>query len=134
MDLCGTADTAWQSTVGQLDLGCAEQLAARVRHIVDSRGSSSLPVKNGDVAIALLDRPGPRTVTVSWSDARGCRYGEQLWRLQTAKRCGICALNGQGIAAGDVIYRPTKVDPPPANAAAMMLGTLVEFAFADPFF
>ncbi|MEM5461455.1 DUF3331 domain-containing protein [Paraburkholderia phytofirmans] len=118
--------------MGQLDLGCAQQLAARVRHIVDSRGSSSLPVRNGDVAITLLDRPSPRTVTGSWSDARGCRYGEQLWRLQTAKRSGICALSGQGIAAGDVIYRPTKVESPPANAAAMMRATLVELAVAEP--
>ncbi|MGF6301292.1 MULTISPECIES: DUF3331 domain-containing protein [Paraburkholderia] len=132
MDQCVTADTAWQRTVGQLDLGCAQQLAARVRHIVDSRGSSSLPVKNGDVAIVLLDRPSPRTATVSWSDPRGCKYGEQLWRLETAKRPGICALSGQGIAAGDLIYRPTKVEPPPANAAAMMLATFVELAFTDP--
>jgi hypothetical protein len=41
-------------------------------------------------------------------------------------------LSGQGIAAGDAIYRPTKVDPPPANADAMMLATVVEFAFTDP--
>ncbi|MBC8732646.1 DUF3331 domain-containing protein [Paraburkholderia sp. UCT2] len=127
-----TADTAWQRTVGQLDLGCAQQLTARVRNIVDSGGSSRLPVKNGDVAIALLDRPSPRTATVSWSDPRYCKYGEQLWRLATAKRSGICALSGQGIAAGDVIYRPAKVEPPPANAAAIMLATLVELAFTDP--
>ncbi|WP_222944948.1 DUF3331 domain-containing protein [Paraburkholderia sp. 31.1] len=132
MDQCVTADTAWQRTVGQLDLGCAQQLTARVRNIVDSGGSSRLPVKNGDVAIALLDRPSPRTATVSWSDPRCCKYGEQLWRLATAKRSGICALSGQGIAAGDVIYRPAKVEPPPANAAAMMLATLVELAFTDP--
>jgi Domain of unknown function (DUF3331) len=132
MDQYVTADLAWQRTVGQLDAGCARQLTARVRHIVDSHGSSSLPVKNGDVAIALLDRPSPRTATVSWSDPRGCKYGEQVWRLATAKRSGICALSGEGIAAGDAIYRPTKVEPPPANAAAMMLATAVELAFTDP--
>ncbi|MBI0361343.1 DUF3331 domain-containing protein [Burkholderia oklahomensis] len=127
-----TADIAWQRTVGQLDAGCAHQLMARVRHIVDSHGSSRLPSRNGDVAIALLDRPSPRTATVSWSDSRGCRYGEQVWRLATAKRSGICALSGQDIAAGEAIYRPTKVEPPPANAAAMMLATVVELAFTDP--
>lgn len=132
MDQYVTADIAWQRTVGQLDAGCAHQLTARVRHIVDSHGSSRLPGRNGDVAIALLDRPSPRTATVSWSDPRGCKYGEQVWRLATAKRSGICALSGQGIAAGEAIYRPTKVKPPPANAAAMMLATVVELAFTDP--
>ncbi|TCF96965.1 hypothetical protein BZM26_34470 [Paraburkholderia strydomiana] len=128
---CRTVDIAWRHTVGQLDSGCAQQLTARVRTTVDSRGSSRLPVKNGDAAIVLLDRPGRRTATVSWSDPRCCRYGEQLWRLATAKRSGICALSGQGIAAGDVIYHPAKVEPPPANAAAM-LATLDELAFTDP--
>ncbi|NKJ49719.1 hypothetical protein CIC12_23890 [Burkholderia sp. SG-MS1] len=126
-----SADMAWQRTVGQLDAGCAHQLIARVRHIVDSHGSSGLPVKNEDVAIALLDRPSPRTATVSWSDPRGCKYGEQVWRLATARRSGTCALSGQSIAAGDAIYRPSKVEPPPANAAAMMLATVVELGFTD---
>jgi hypothetical protein len=132
MDQHVTAALAWQRTVGQLDAGCAQQLTDRVRHIVDSHGSSRLPVRNADVVITLLDRPSPRTATVSWSDPRGCKYGEQVWRVATAKRSGICALSGQGIAAGDAIYRPTKVDPPPANADAMMLATVVEFAFTDP--
>jgi hypothetical protein len=132
MDQHVTAALAWQRTVGQLDAGCAQQLTDRVRHIVDSHGSSRLPVRNADVVITVLDRPSPRTATVSWSDPRGCKYGEQVWRLATAKRSGICALSGQGIAAGDAIYRPTKVDPPPANTDAMMLATVVEFAFTDP--
>ncbi|WP_245753233.1 DUF3331 domain-containing protein [Paraburkholderia sartisoli] len=132
MDQYVMADIAWQRTVGQLDAGCAHQLTARIREIVDSHGSSRLPFRNGDVAIALLDRPSPRTATVSWSDPRGCKYGEQVWRLATARRSGTCALSGQGIAAGDAIYRPTKARPPPANAAAMMLATVVELAFAEP--
>ncbi|PRX96469.1 DUF3331 domain-containing protein [Paraburkholderia sp. BL25I1N1] len=132
MDQYLSADTAWQRTVGQLDAGCARQLTAQVRQIVDSHGSSRLPARNGDVAITLLDRPSPRTATVSWSDPRGCKYGEQVWRLATAKRSGLCALSGQRIAAGDAIYRPSKVEPPPANATAMMLATVVELAFNDP--
>jgi Domain of unknown function (DUF3331) len=130
MDQHVTADTVWQRTVGQLDTGCADQLTARVRRIVDSHVSNSPPVRNGDVAIALLDRPSSRTITVSWSDPRGCKYGEQVWRLAVAKRSGICALSGLTIIAGDAIYRPAKVEPPPSNAAAMMLAAIVERAFA----
>lgn len=131
MDQYLTADIAWQRTVGQLDAGCAHELTARVKHLLDSHGSSSPPVKSGDAAIALLDRPSSRTATVSWSDPRGCKYGEQVWRLATAKRSGICALSGQPIGVGDAIYRPTKANPPPANAAAMMLAKVAVLAFTD---
>jgi hypothetical protein len=131
MDQYVTNDIAWQSTVGQLDAGCAHQLTARVRHIVDSYGSSSLRAPNGDVAIVLLDRPSSQTIIVSWSDPRGCKYGDQVWRLAAAKQSGICALSGLNIAAGDTIYHPRRAGPPPANAAAMMLATAVERAFAD---
>ncbi|WP_144110297.1 DUF3331 domain-containing protein [Paraburkholderia sp. BCC1886] len=127
-----TSHLAWQRTVGQLDAGCAQQLTARVRRIVDSQRPGSLPVRVGGIAVALLDRPSPRTVTVSWSDPRGCKYGEQVWRTATAKRSGVCALSGQSIVRGAPIYRPTKVEPPPANADAMILATVVDTAFADP--
>lgn len=123
-------NVAWRCTVGQLDAGRAHELASRVRHIVDSHGAKHLSNSNGDVAISLLDRNSTRTATVSWSDAQGCKYGEQLWRLATAKRSGICALSQQPIAAGDAIYRPTKMNPPPANAAAMMLASAIDEAFA----
>ncbi|WP_341316914.1 DUF3331 domain-containing protein [Paraburkholderia sp. IMGN_8] len=132
MDQYVTDNIAWQRTVGQLDAGCAHQLTARVRNLIDSQGSSRLSNGNGAVAIALLERISARTAAVSWSDPQGCKYGEQIWRLATASRSGICALSAQPIAVGDAIYRPTKVNPPPANAAAMMLAAVVERAFADP--
>lgn len=131
MDQYITDNLAWRRTVGQLEAGCAHQLTARVRRIVDSPGSSRLSNSNGAVAIALLDRISPRTATVSWSDPQGCKYGEQVWRLATARQSGICALSGQPIAAGDAIYRPSKAVTPPANAAAMMLATAIDRAFAN---
>ncbi|QXE07357.1 DUF3331 domain-containing protein (plasmid) [Paraburkholderia sprentiae WSM5005] len=126
-----TENITWQCTVGQLDAACAHQMTARVRHMVDSYAWSPQSNDNGAVAITVLDRISPRTTTVSWSDPRGCRYGEQVWRLATARRSGICALSGQPIVAGDAIYRPSKTTPPPANAAAMMLVIAVDRAFAD---
>jgi len=125
-----TAASAWQRTVGQLDAGCALQWAAHVRDIVDSHESSRPENSHGNIAITLLERISPKTATVSWSDPRGCKYGEQIWRVATARRSGICALSGQAIAAGDAIYRPTKANPPPTNAAAMMLASVVERRFA----
>jgi hypothetical protein len=132
MDHYMTDNIAWQRTVGQLGALCAHQLTDRVRQIVDSKGSTRLSNNHGAIAIALLDRTSPRTATVSWSDPQCCKYGEQVWRLSRARLAGICALSGQPIAAGDSIYRPAKVKPPSANAAAMMLAVVIDRAFADP--
>jgi hypothetical protein len=120
------SSTAWQRTVGQLDIGCAHQLAERVREIVSSQTSSRAANRNEAVSFVLLDRISPRTATVSWSDPQGCKYGEQVWRLAAAKRSGICVLTGQPVARGEAIYRPSRTNPPPMNANAMMLAAALE--------
>ncbi|MDR5804948.1 DUF3331 domain-containing protein [Caballeronia sp. LZ001] len=131
MDRNTTEGTAWQRAIGQLDAGHVHQLANSVAHSIDSH-VSQVSNTNRAIAIALLDRISPRTATVSWSDPQGCKYGEQVWRLATARRTGVCALCGQRITAGDAIYRPAKTKPPPANAAAMMLAIAVDLALAEP--
>ncbi|CAD6533334.1 hypothetical protein LMG28140_02745 [Paraburkholderia metrosideri] len=131
MDQCNIGNTAWQRTVGQLDAGCAHQFAAHVRQIVSSHVSTRVSSQHEAISVVLLDRVSPRTATVSWSDPQGCKYGEQVWRLATAKRAGTCVLSGQPIARGEQIYRPTKVDPPPTNADAMMLVAALNEALSD---
>lgn len=131
VDPCNTSHTAWQRTVGQLDAGCAHQLAAHVRQIVSSHASARASSRNEAISVVLLDRISPRTATVSWSDPQGCKYGEQVWRLATAKRAGTCVLSGQPIARGEPIYRPTRADPPPTNADAMMLAVALNEALSD---
>jgi hypothetical protein len=131
VDQCNISNTAWQKTVGQLDVGCAHQFAAHVRRIVSSHVSTSVSPRSEAVSVVLLDRISPRTATVSWSDPQGCKYGEQVWRLAAAKRAGTCVLTGQPIARGEPIYRPTKADPPPTNADAMMLAAALDKALSD---
>lgn len=126
MDHRDGSSVAWQRTVGQLDAGCARQLAAQVREMVSSQTTNSVANCNDAVSFVLLDRISPRTATVSWSDPQGCKYGEQVWRHATAKRAGFCVLTGQIIAEGCAIYRPSKTDPPPMNANAMMLAAALE--------
>jgi hypothetical protein len=129
VDQYNISSTAWQKTVGQLDVGCAHQLAAHVRQIVSSHVSSHVSWRNEAISVVPLDRISPRTATVSWSDPQGCKYGEQVWRLAAAKRAGTCVLTGQPIAAGEAIY--TKVDPPPTNANAMMLAVALDEVLSD---
>lgn len=131
MDQYITDNLAWQRTVGQLDGECADRLANDVRRRVTAHGAGHLSNPNRAVSVVPLDRTSPRTATVSWSDPQGCKYGEQVWRRATAKRPGTCVLTGQPIAAGATIYRPTKADPPPANADAMMLAAALEKALSD---
>jgi hypothetical protein len=131
VDQCNISNTAWQKTVGQLDVGCAHQFAAHVRQIVSSHVSTRVSPRNETVSVVLLDRISPRTATVSWSDPQGCKYGEQVWRLAAARRAGTCVLTGRPIARGEPIYRPTKADPPPTNADAMMLAAALDEALSD---
>jgi hypothetical protein len=129
MDL--TDDVAWQDTVDRLDVACAYQYAAYLNGSAESHGSSRKSNLNRSVSVVLLDRISPRTATVSWSDPQGCKYGEQVWRLAVAKCSGTCALTRRRIAKGEAIYRPTKTEPPPANADAMMLAEALDEAFSD---
>ncbi|WP_250504239.1 DUF3331 domain-containing protein [Caballeronia sp. AZ7_KS35] len=121
-----SSSVAWQSAVDQLDARCAHQLAAQVWEFMSSQTTSRVANRQGAVSLALLERISPRTVTVSWSDPQGCKYGEQLWRVASAKRAGLCVLTGQLIAKGEAIYRPCKTARPPMNANAMMLATALE--------
>ena len=129
MDL--TDNVAWLDTVGRLDVVCAYQLAAHPDRSAGSQRSSRKSNLNRSASIVLLDRISPRTATVSWSDPQGCKYGEQVWRLAAAKRSGTCVLTRRPIAKGEAIYRPTKTDPPPANADAMMLAEALNEAFSN---
>jgi hypothetical protein len=76
--------------------------------------------------IRILERHGRTSATVAWSDATSCCYGEQLWRRCVTKKAGVCALSGQPIATGNVVYRPRLVRPAPRNFEAMILATVLE--------
>jgi hypothetical protein len=126
VDQCDISCIAWQRTVGELDVGCAHQLTEHAWRIVSLQTSGRVAKRDEAVSFALLDRISPRTVTVSWSDPQCCKYGEQVWRLATAKSAGICMLTGQIIAKGQAIYRLAKTSRAPTNANAMMLAAALE--------
>ena len=71
--------------------------------------------------VAILDRPSPDTVVVSWRDATRCSYGHQLWSRGLARRNGKCAMSGKHIRRGDVVFRPRRTNVMPANVSAMIL-------------
>ncbi len=129
---------AWQWAVRLLDTGMVGVAVAKVNAVVRAgaadrkRSKASMPTVSASAAsmltvtVTVVDRIGPRTAVVSWSDPRWGSYGDQVWRTALARRKGVCALSGQPVRAGDAIYRPRRSDPPPINADAMILAVLVD--------
>lgn len=81
-----------------------------------------------DAHIRVLERPTSRTAIVTWGDPTSCHYGDQVWRVARASSDGLCALSGQQIRRGDVVYRPSHYRLAPANAGSMMLAACVLLA------
>ncbi|MEM5367555.1 DUF3331 domain-containing protein [Paraburkholderia azotifigens] len=73
--------------------------------------------------VRVLDKPTPQTLTVSWCDARTGHYGYQTWRVNIARRAGVCVLTGRPIEAGDMVYCPRANGTPPGNAGAMIVAS-----------
>jgi Domain of unknown function (DUF3331) len=116
------ADRTWQSTIALLSSEGEIQLP-----IVSSRVRAMC--REGYVrkcAIRILERSGPTSALVAWSDATSCCYGEQLWRRRIARKAGVCALSGETIATGIAVYRPRRVQPVPRNIEAMILAKVIE--------
>ncbi|SAK99229.1 hypothetical protein AWB77_05950 [Caballeronia fortuita] len=72
-------------------------------------------VKLAHVWITLRDRPTERTAIVSWSDSQSGCLGEQIWSLGRARAEDFCAISGERIRRGDLVFRPRKTTPPAIN-------------------
>jgi hypothetical protein len=77
-----------------------------------------LPYAPRDVMATILEASFDHLL-VRWVERGKCHYGEQKWRLGTARYAGYCAISGRQIARGQAVYRPTG-RPPPPNSAAMI--------------
>jgi hypothetical protein len=73
--------------------------------------------------VRVLDKPTAQTLTVSWCDARTGHYGYQTWRVNIARRAGICVLTGRPIVAGETVYCPRANGAAPGNAGAMIVAS-----------
>lgn len=109
--------------------GCAEtsslKAAARdARNAGYSKGARTLE----STFVRVVDRPTFVTAVVDWRDATTGCYAEQTWRAGRARRCGLCALSGAPIAAGDAVYRPRITKHFRANAESMILASAVNAA------
>ncbi len=111
--LTSARDRRWDGTV---HLACRPDRHVKIAARAEPKGEAK---------IRVIDRPTSRTAIVTWGDPTSCHYGDQVWRVAKAANDGFCALSGQQIHRGDVIYRPSHYRPAPANAGSMMLAACV---------
>jgi hypothetical protein len=76
--------------------------------------------------LQILERQTRSTAIIEWCDSTACHYGQQLWRLSTAKQNGICAATGEAINPGDAVYRPQEIGERPINAGQMIHAYVIE--------
>jgi hypothetical protein len=123
--------SALEASTAERDSNCAERRAtAAPRHARRRRRKlpgDDVPEHLQPHAIAtFVERISERSILVNWCDATSCHYCDQLWTKRSARNAGYCALTGNLIARGDVIYGPyTRVAHPPANERAMILASSV---------
>ncbi|RAS22596.1 DUF3331 domain-containing protein [Paraburkholderia bryophila] len=78
------------------------------------------------VQVEVVERLSESSIAVLWQDATRCRYADQVWISCRARLKGRCALSGAVIRRDDMIYKPRVRASIPANAAAMILASVVE--------
>jgi hypothetical protein len=61
-----------------------------------------------DAKVRVIERVTDCTVTVAWSHSCQGSFGAQVWRESVSLSAQVCALSGDPIARGDVIYKPVR--------------------------
>lgn len=80
--------------------------------------------------VKVLDRASEHTIVVSWCDSQGGHFGDQTWRLASAKKRGICAMTGRIIEKGEAVYRPWLREKARSNANERILAECVDAALS----
>lgn len=78
------------------------------------------------IQVEVIERLSETSVAVLWQDATRCRYDDQVWISCRARLKGFCVLSGAVIRRDDLIYKPRVRTTTPANAAAMILASVIE--------
>ena len=91
---------------------CLVPSCASMRYAAASPESSSA---RPHVTITIRERLTSRTAAVSWAHSQlGC-LAEQVWALSRAREADVCAISGESIKRGDLVFRPRKSNPPAIN-------------------
>src|SRR5258707_13819573 len=73
--------SAWSRTVALLDDARARQVADEATRIAQRRPAKTIWNDHATLMVSVIERPTPRTATVSWCDRLSGYYGHQTWRV-----------------------------------------------------
>ncbi len=104
--------------------GVACSIAGRATSGTDA----TIVARRSAAIVKVLDRASEHTVVVSWCDSQGGHFGDQTWRLASAKKRGVCAMTGRAIEKGDAVYRPWLREKARSNANERILAECVDAA------
>jgi hypothetical protein len=62
---------------------------------------------SGTAYIHIVEWVSASVVILRWRDSRSGVYGEQRWVARRSRRSNRCALTGQAIRRGDLVFRPS---------------------------
>ncbi|AYQ91317.1 DUF3331 domain-containing protein [Burkholderia gladioli] len=83
--------------------------------------------------VAVIDRPSPGSITVTWSDPRFGKHSEQIWHTALSHGPAVCALTGREIPRGSRVFRPRKRDAnEPADYPWMILSSVIDAGIELP--
>lgn len=119
---------AWSQTIALLDQVLARKIADAATQIAAGQPRKSTWDDHAALTVRVVERTGPRTVSVSWCDPLSGHYGCQSWRVSLARRHGSCVLSGDPIRRGDSVYQPSSRSSRPSNAGAMISASRVDAA------
>lgn len=98
------------------------------------RGKAVARGKSPSCTVIVEERLANTLIALSWIDPTCGSFRDQIWRLATARRSGVCALTGRRVRKGDAIFRPRgRRRDAPCNWNAMILAaSLVEPCEREP--
>ena len=116
------SSTIWDHVMRNL-LGLSGQI---FREEAEKKDASSQHAR-----IRVLERLSANTIIVLWQDATRCHYNDQTWIRCRARARGVCALGGEIIRRGDIVYKPRARRHTVANGHAMILASEVAYEHAE---
>lgn len=98
--------------------GVAHPLGTIGRAPVPEHAAAAVSPLRPQLFVTVLEADD-HALLIRWVESGRCHYGEQRWRLRVALQPGRCAISGQPIEPGELVFRPVR-RPVPANGDEMI--------------
>jgi len=92
----------WEHVINALLPGC--QAGAREENRARPVYRLTAEARSSHVSLEVIERLSESSIAVLWRDATRCCYVDQVWISCRARVRGCCALTGEKIRRGDLVY------------------------------